>query len=112
MIKEDGLGKIFIRHLVMAIPWGIIFLIVLIIAVAGIKQQIKDGLQYAVRTSIYETSNFVLDTHMYTRIKQNIKEGIEFAANTGRKEVQSLLNDPQVKQDIKEAFECSGEKLR
>ena len=110
-MKEDSFGRLFLRQLVMAVPWGIIFLIVLFIAVAGMKQQVKDGIQHAVRTSIYETSNFVFDYHIYTRVKQNIKEGIEFAAKTAKNEIKSILNDPQVKQDIKEALEYSGEKF-
>ncbi len=111
-MKEDGLGKIFIRHFVMAIPWGLIFLFVLIIATAGIKQQVKEGVQYAVRASIHETANFVLDYQVLAKVKQNIKESLEFVSKTGANEIKGLLNDPQVKQDIKEALEYSGEKLR
>ena len=110
-MKEDGLGKIFIRHFVMAIPWGLIFLFVLIIAAAGIKQQVKKGVQYAVRASIHETADFVLADQVFTRVKQNIKEGLEFVAKTGGNEIKNLLSDPQVKQDIKEALEYSGKKL-
>lgn len=111
-MKEDELGKIFIRHFVMAIPWGLIFLLVLIIAAAGIKQQVKEGIQYAVKTSIQESANLAFDYRTVTAVKQNVKETIEFIAKTTRDEVKRLLNDPQVKQDIKEALEYGGEKFR
>lgn len=111
-MKKEGLGSIFIRHLVMAISWGLIFLFVLIIATAGIKQQVKEGIQYAVRTSIYESASLVVNYRTVTAVKQNVKESIEFIAKTASDEVKRLLNDPQVKQDIKEALEYSGEKFR
>lgn len=110
-MKEDGLGRLFVRQLVMAVPWGIIFLIVLFVAAAGIKQKVKEGVQYTVRMTIYETAAIAFDPRMVVAVKQNVKEGVEFVAKTAREEVQGLLNDPQVKQDIKEALEYSGEKL-
>ena len=111
-MKENGLGKIFIRHFVMAIPWGLIFLFVLIIAAAGAKQQLKEGIQYAVKTSIQEGRAVAFDSCTVITVKKNIKESIEFIAKTAKNEIKALLNDPQVKQDIKEALEYSGEKLR
>ncbi len=110
-MKEDGLGKIFIRHFVMAIPWGLIFLFVIIIAAAGIRQQLKEGIQYAVSTSIHEGRAAAFDCYTVTAVKKNIKESIEFIAKTAKNEIKGLLNDPQVKQDIKEALEYSGKKL-
>jgi len=111
-MKEDGLGKIFIRHFVMAIPWGLIFLFVIIIAAAGIRQPVKESIRYAVRTSIHEGRAAAFDYYTVTTVKKNIKESIEFIAKTAKNEIKALLNDPQVKQDIKEALEYRGEKLR
>lgn len=100
-MKENGLGRLFVRQVIMAVPWGIIFLIVLFVAAAGMKQQIKESVQYTVRTTIHETSAIAFDPRIVVAVKQNVKEGIEFAAKTAREEVQVLLNDPQLKQDIK-----------
>ncbi len=111
-MKEDGLGRTFIRQLVMAIPWGIIFLVVFFIAAAGLKQQIKEGLEYTVRDVISSTVATAFDYKVVTAVKKNIKEGIEFMAQTGRHEIKNLLNDPQVKQDIKEALEYTGQQMR
>lgn len=109
-MKEDGLGTLFLRQLVMAIPWGIIFFVVLFISAAAMKQQIKESIQYGVRTAVYETSGFAYQ--MIGPVKQNIKEGVEFVAKTAKNEIKGLLNDPQIKQDLKEALEYSGEKLK
>jgi hypothetical protein len=99
-MKEDNFGRLFLRQLVMAVPWGIIFLIVLFIAAAGIKQQVKEGVQYAIVESINEAAVLAFDYRTVTAVKKNVKE------------VKGFLNDPQVKQDIKEALEYSGEKFR
>jgi hypothetical protein len=104
MMKEDGLGNMFFRHLAMAVPWGIIALMVFFVAAAGIKQQIKEGIQYAVRMAIFETTSFAYDYRAGTALKQNIKEGIEFVGKTASSEIRNLLNDPKVKEDVKEAF--------
>lgn len=111
-MKDDGLGKIFTRHFVMAIPWGLIFLLVLIIAAAGIKQSVKESIQYAIKASVQESIALAFNYGTVTAVKKNVKESIEFIAKTARDEVKRLLNDPQVKQDIKEALEYSGERFR
>ena len=109
-MKEDGLGRLFLRQLVMAIPWGIIFLLVLFIGAMVMKQQIKESIQYGAKTAVYQT--FGLGFQMAGPIKQNIKEGIEFMAKTAKKEIKVLLSDPKIKQDLKEAMEYGGEKLK
>lgn len=108
-MKEEGLSKIFIRHLVMAIPWSIAVLVVLIIAAVGIKQQVKETMQYAARMGIYETGNFAFDYEVVTAVKKNVKEGIEFAVKTAKNELKVLLSDPQVKKDLKELIESRSE---
>jgi len=110
-MKDNGLGDLFLRHLVMAIPWSIILLLVLFISAIGIKQQIKEGIQYAIKTSIHETASFAYDFNVVIPVKKNVKEGIEFVAKTAKNEIKSLLKDPEIKQDIKEALEYSGEKF-
>ena len=109
-MKENSLGQLFVRNLVMAIPWGIIFLVLFLIASLGIKQQIKESMQFAARMAISETSNLVLSYPVLTRIKQNTKESIEFTAKTLRQELKGLLNDPQVKEDLKEILESSSKR--
>lgn len=111
-MKENGLGQLFVKNLVVAIPWGIIFLLVLLIASIGIKQQIKEGIQFAARTAIYESGNFALDYPMFSRIKQNTKESIEFTAKTAKNELKDLFNDPQVKKNLKEIFEYRPERYK
>lgn len=111
-MNEQGLIKLFLRNLVMAIPWGIIFLVVFFLAAAGVKQQVKEGIQYGAAVALIETADLASDYKVVTTVKKNIKEGIEFIAQTARSEIKKVLNDPQVKQDIKEALEYSGQKFR
>jgi hypothetical protein len=104
-MKEDSLAQLFVKNLVMAIPWGIIFLIILLIASLGIKQQIKESMHFAAKMAITETSNSVLSYPVLTRVKQNTKESIEFTAKALIQEIKGLLNDPQVKENLKEILE-------
>jgi hypothetical protein len=104
-MNQDSLVKLFVKHLVMAIPWGIVFLVVFLIVSVGIKQQVKEGIQFASRVAIHETGNMVLHYPVFSRVKQNAKESFEFAAKTWRNELKALLNDPQVKDSLREIFE-------
>lgn len=110
-MKENGLGNLFLKHLVMAVPWGIVLLVILFISAVGIKQQVKEGIQYAIRTSIQETANFAYSYNVVVPVKKNVKEGIEFIAKTAKNEVKDFLKDPEIKQDVKEALEYSSEKF-
>jgi hypothetical protein len=101
-MKEGSLAQVFVKNIVMAIPWGIIFLIILLIVCLGAKQQIKESMQFAARMAISETSNTVLAYPVFSRIKQNTKESIEFSAKAFSHELKALLNDPQVKESLKE----------
>ncbi len=111
-MKEDGLGRIFLRHLVMSIPWAITFLAVFLIVTVGIKQQIKEGIQYAVTMTLCETSYAAFNRNITELVKQNIKEGLEFAGKTATVEIKYLLNDPQVKKDLKAALESEGKNIQ
>jgi len=111
-MKEDGLGRLFVRHLVMAVPWGIMLLLVFFIAQSSLKQQVKEGIEYGIVRAAEETASLAFDYDIVTKVKKNVKEGVEFIAKTGRNEMKNILNDPQVKQDLKEAFEYDGKKLR
>ena len=108
-MKENSSGQLFVRNLVMAIPWGIIFLVVFLVVSLGMRQQLKESMQFAAKMAISETSSRVLSFPVFTRIKQNTKESIEFTAKTLRQELKGLLNDAQVKENLKEILE-SGPK--
>ena len=110
-MKNDGLGRLFVRHLVMAVPWGIMLLVVFFIAQAGIKQQVREGIEYGIVRAAKETTRLAFDYDVVTKVKKNVKEGVEFVAKTGKNEVRSLLKDPEIKQDLKEALEYAGQKL-
>jgi len=111
-MEEEKFGSIFTRHLAIAIPWGIIFLCLFLVISIGIKQQVKEGIQYAIRTSIKETAYLASSYNAVVPVKKNVKEGVEFLAKTVRSEIKNFINDPQVKQDIKEALEFGSEKFQ
>ena len=102
----------FLKHLAMALGWGVIFIIIFFVASFGIKQQVKEAIQYTVRTSLGEATLIATDPFITGKIKQNIKEGIEFTTSTLKKQIKILLTDPEIKQDLKEAIEYSTTKIK
>ncbi len=106
-MEQEKLSKVFLRHLVMAIPWGIMVLLVLFIAAAGMKQPLKKAVGYGMRTAVHETADYVLESKNFVPAKQNMKEAIEFVALTASDEVKDFLHDPQVKKDLKEISQYS-----
>ena len=68
-MREERLGHIFVRHLMMAIPWGIVFLVVFFIAAFGIKQEIKEGIQYTAYTFNSVENRYCADYHHYMQMK-------------------------------------------
>ncbi len=109
-MKEKSYGQLFAKNLVMALPWGIIFLVVFSIASASIMQQIKESLKVTANTAISETGNFVKDSPRFTPIKHEIKKAVKFATKTAKDELMDLLNDPELKKNLKEIFEYIIEK--
>jgi len=104
-MKENGLGTLFVRHLVMAIPWGIMLLVVFFIAEASLKQQIKEGIEYGIVKAANETTRLAFSNDVVIKAKQNVKEGVEFIAQTGRNEIKAFLKDPEVKEQIKKGMQ-------
>ena len=101
VMKENGLGNIFVRHLVMAVPWGIISILVFFVAIAIIKEPIKESIHYGVQTALYESVNFVQTQGTIAPVKNNIKKGIAFAARVAKCGIKKTLNDPEIKQQVK-----------
>ncbi len=87
----------FLRHFVIASSWGIVLLIVFFIAMFGIKQQVKEAIQYSARTAIGELTLVALDPYITSGVKRNIKKGIEFTADTLKRETKELLMEIESK---------------
>jgi len=47
-MKDPGFFDVFRRHLAMAMAWGIVFLAVFAVSAVGIKQEVKEAIQYVV----------------------------------------------------------------
>lgn len=107
-MKEDSLGTLFARHLVMSIPWAITLLIVLIVLGLGAKQQVKETLQYGARILVYETVRVGIDKNIETPFKENLRYGIEFATKAAGDQVRSLLSDPAVQANVRALREDHG----
>jgi hypothetical protein len=104
-MKEDSLGTLFARHLVMSISWALTLLIVVVVLGLGAKQQVKETLQYGARTLVYEAIRVGIDENVGTTFKDNLRYGIEFASKTAGNEVRSMLSDPAVRANLKRVWD-------
>ena len=102
-MKGETLGGLFLRHLVMSVPWTLAALVAFVVCTVGVKQQIKEGIQFGVRMALYETVRVAYRFPGVATVKDDIREEIEFAAQTAGREVRALLSDPTVREQIREA---------
>lgn len=91
----------FFKHLIIASTWGLVFLVVFFVSALGIKQEIKEAIQYTARTTVAEVSIVLTDPFIIREIKKNIKKGIEFSADTLNKEIKELLIELETKKSKK-----------
>jgi hypothetical protein len=99
------LVRTFLRHFSIALAWGVIFLTVFFVASFGIKQQVKEAIQYTIRTSVGEVAIVVTDPFITAGLKQNIKEGIEFTATTFRQQIKDFLTDPEIREAMRKEMD-------
>ena len=104
-MKEDGLGRVFVRQLVMAIPWGIMLLVVFFIAEASLRQQVKEGIEYGITRAAKQKTNLAFDYDMVAIVKKNVREAVEFVAATSRNEIKAFLKDPELKEQVKKGMQ-------
>lgn len=105
MAKENGgqesLGRLFVKELVRAISWGIVFLLVVVVFFIGAKQNIKEAIDFSFKRAVGEVYFLVSNPE----VKQDIKEAIDFMSEQSTKQLKRLLSDPAFKQDLKEAID-------
>ena len=109
-MEREGMGRLFLRQLVTAIPWGIIFLLVFFIAAAAMKQQIKEGIQFTVQEAVHE--GFGAGLHLAVPLREEARRGIVFTAGAASAEIRRLLGDPAVKRNLAEILAGSGKYAR
>ncbi len=90
---DKSYGRIFSENLVAAIPWALVFSVVLLILgglfLDVIRQEAKEAIEYTSDYGIRNALRATLDDRTVTReivpkVKQAVKETIEFAVITDR----------------------------
>jgi hypothetical protein len=95
------LRRVFLRELVRATLWGIVFLLVVAVFSVGAKQNIKEAIDFSFRRAVGDVYFFVSSP----QVKQDIKEAAEFMSDQSNKQVKQLFTDSDFKQAIKEAID-------
>ena len=73
-VENDGLGRVFLRELMRAIPWGAVLMIFLLIFMAIIKQDVKEAIDFTAKRARIEAKGLISDPE----VKQDIKEAVEY----------------------------------
>ncbi len=110
--RDNGTKGVFVREFARAVPWGIVVIITVLICFGFISYGGKKMIDYAQGNAANTIRQVVTDPILVEGIKRNIREGIEYTLTRTRNEVMSVLTDPELKQDAKEALEYTGEKIR
>ena len=105
------LKAVIIKEAVRASIWGGIFLIVMTIFMSAIKQNIKEGIDFGLKSVATEAKQAAIDPELIGKTKQLVKEGIEFGLNRVAAEAKKIATDPyligKAKQLVKEGIEYS-----
>ena len=71
--KEIGLGRLFVQEAVKAGTWGLIFLLIMGMFIVSIKQDIKEGIAFAVDRVANRATATATNPVLIGRAKQLIK---------------------------------------
>jgi len=110
--RDNGTKSVFVREFARAVPWGIVVIITFLICFGVTIYGGKNMINYAQRNAANTIRQIVADPILVEGIKRNIKEGIEYTLTRTKNEVKSVLTDPELKQDAKEALEYTGKNIR
>lgn len=75
-VENEGLGRVFLKELMRAIPWSVVLMIFLLIFMALIKQDIKEAVDFTAKKVRIEAKGFISDPE----VKQDIKEAVEYTS--------------------------------
>lgn len=110
--RDNGTKSVFVREFARAVPWGIVVIITFLICFGITIYGGKNVINYAQENAADTIRRIVTDPVLVEGIKRNVKEGVEYTLTRTKTEVRSVLTDPELKQDMKEALEYTGEKIR
>jgi len=111
-MAQKNYSELILQETARVIPWGIMLLLVVLIGSSWIKQDVKEGVEFAVQTIADKAKSTVLNPGIITPLKQNTKEAVEFVMKTAIAEAKNTALDTgtfmRIKQNAKEAIEFTS----
>jgi len=95
-VSEKSAGQLFkegvIQAAARALVYGAALILVTVICMGIIKQEVKEGIEYGVRSALLHTSAVLLDDEIFNevilpKVKQNMKEAIEYTIMRAKREL-------------------------
>jgi hypothetical protein len=107
-MREGELGDIFLKNLMAAVTWAAIFLIAFFVMVLGVKQEVKEGIQYAFATAAQEGVGIYPRENLQSLLTQALGgKSVRDEAQL-REGIKAFLNDPEVRSSLKDIFESQS----
>lgn len=97
--------SLFARELVRALPWGIVFLIVLLVFLIGVKRNFVTIADFALQSSAQQVKSMMLDPHIVGGLKNTVKNGVSYGLMTGKDTLFRTVADPYFKDEVKKAID-------
>jgi hypothetical protein len=77
--KQIGFGRFFVQEAIRAGTWGAVFLLVMAVLIAAMKQDIKEGIAFGVDRLVSEAAFAATDRALIGNAKQLVKRGIDYS---------------------------------
>jgi len=97
--------SLFARELIRALPWGIVFMIVLLIFMIGVKRNFMAMADYALQRSTQQVKSMMLDPRIVAGVKNSVKNGVDYGLMTGKETLFRTVADPYFKDEVKKAID-------
>ena len=111
-MEQTNLARLFVRECVRAIPWGIMVIVLISLAISMEKQNMKEAIEYAAHVSMREAKAAVLDPTTFVPLKRKVKAAIKYTARVSMREAKEAVLEPAtfvpLKQNVKEAIEFTA----
>ena len=97
--------SLFARELVRALPWGIVFLIVLLIFLIGVKRNFVAMADFVLQSSTQQVKSMMLDPRIVGGFKNTVKNGVNYGVMMGKDTLFRTVADPYFKDEVKKAVD-------
>jgi len=107
----DSVSTIFIKEVARATPWGLMVIVVVLIALGFVNYTGKNLIRFAQKNAAETIRQIATDRIISEHLIENRKEMREYFIGKAGEEVKMLLKDPEVKRAIGDIIDHACERI-